>query len=66
MEAARKILFEEIAGVFGAYGIGVDSRHVSLISDSMMYSGDHRCFPTHCVTLYFPAAFACGLWPSIG
>jgi hypothetical protein len=43
VEAARKTLFQEIAGVFGAYGIGVDARHVSLISDSMMYSGDHRC-----------------------
>ena len=25
-----------------AYGIGVDARHISLISDTMMYSGDHR------------------------
>jgi len=46
VEAARKTLFDEIAGIFGAYGIGVDSRHVSLISDSMMYSGDHRCMPS--------------------
>ena len=42
VEAARRALYDEIAGVFGAYGIGVDSRHISLISDSMMFTGDHR------------------------
>ncbi len=42
VEAARRALLEEIGGVFKAYGIGVDNRHLSLISDTMTYAGDHR------------------------
>ena len=35
VEAARKTVVAEVGGVFSAYGIGVDSRHLSLISDHM-------------------------------
>ncbi|KAJ1481895.1 hypothetical protein T484DRAFT_1553808, partial [Baffinella frigidus] len=31
-----------IAGIFKAYGIGVDMRHLSLIADYMTYTGDQR------------------------
>ena len=40
VEAGRRALLEEISGVFRAYGIGVDMRHLSLICDSMMYAGE--------------------------
>ena len=42
VEAARRALLEEISGVFRAYGIGVDMRHVSLICDCMMFAGEYR------------------------
>ena len=32
----------EVSGVFGAYGIGVDARHLSLIADFMMQQGEYR------------------------
>ena len=35
VEAARRTVVAEVGGVFSAYGIGVDSRHLSLISDHM-------------------------------
>ena len=35
VEAARRTVVAEVGGVFGAYGIGVDPRHLSLISDHM-------------------------------
>ena len=35
VEAARRTIVAEVGGVFGAYGIGVDPRHLSLISDHM-------------------------------
>jgi DNA-directed RNA polymerase I subunit RPA1 len=31
-----------VSGVFGVYGIGVDTRHLSLIADFMTFSGDYR------------------------
>jgi DNA-directed RNA polymerase I subunit RPA1 len=42
VEAARACLVKEIRGVFGAYGISVDPRHLTLIADYMTYSGDYR------------------------
>lgn len=42
VEAARQTLVAEVRGVFGVYGIGVDSRHLSLIGDFMMQQGDYR------------------------
>jgi DNA-directed RNA polymerase I subunit RPA1 len=42
IEAARQTLVTEVQNVFGAYGIGVDSRHLSLIGDFMMQQGDYR------------------------
>jgi DNA-directed RNA polymerase I subunit RPA1 len=36
VEAARSAIIQEMAGVFGAYGIGVDRRHLSLIADYMV------------------------------
>lgn len=36
VEAARLTIVQEIQGIFGAYGIAVDSRHVELIADYMV------------------------------
>lgn len=37
VEAARATIVNEIAGVFGVYGIKVDPRHLALIADYMVY-----------------------------
>lgn len=37
IEAARATLIHEIRAVFGAYGIGVDYRHLSIIADWMTF-----------------------------
>lgn len=37
VEAARGALIKEISTVFGAYGITVDRRHLSLIGDNAVY-----------------------------
>lgn len=39
IEAACKVIIKEIQGVFNVYGIQVDPRHLSLISDYMTYNG---------------------------
>ncbi|KAI1280611.1 DNA-directed RNA polymerase I subunit RPA1 [Halotydeus destructor] len=39
IEAAAKALKREIANVFAVYGIHIDARHLSLISDYMTFSG---------------------------
>eukprot|EP00173_Palmaria_palmata_P005336 Plantae.Rhodophyta-Palmaria_palmata.ctg9268.p1 GENE.Plantae.Rhodophyta-Palmaria_palmata.ctg9268~~Plantae.Rhodophyta-Palmaria_palmata.ctg9268.p1 ORF type:complete len:261 (+),score=50.56 Plantae.Rhodophyta-Palmaria_palmata.ctg9268:109-783(+) len=44
IEAARAALMNEITGVFGAYGISVDHRHVGLVADYMTHSGEYRAF----------------------
>lgn len=36
VEAARNVIVNEIASVFGVYGISVDPRHLSLIADYMV------------------------------
>ena len=36
VEAARAAIMQEIASVFGVYGINVDTRHLSLIADYMV------------------------------
>ena len=36
VEAARAAIMQEIASVFGVYGINVDPRHLSLIADYMV------------------------------
>jgi len=41
IEAARGCLIGEIVGVFGAYGIGVDPRHLSLVADYMTFTGKY-------------------------
>ena len=41
IEAARTTLMREIGGVFGAYGISVDLRHLSLVADFMTRSGTY-------------------------
>jgi DNA-directed RNA polymerase I subunit RPA1 len=35
---------KEVQMVFGVYGIAVDRRHLSLISDFMTFNGDYRAF----------------------
>jgi DNA-directed RNA polymerase I subunit RPA1 len=42
VEAARATLLAEVRAVFGAYGIGVDPRHLSLIADAMTHGGAYR------------------------
>jgi len=42
VEAARATILREVSSVFGAYGIGVDPRHLSLIADFMTHLGGYR------------------------
>jgi len=42
VEAARNNIVEQIRSVFGAYGIEVDPRHLSLIADYMTYEGGFK------------------------
>lgn len=42
VEAARATILREVTSVFGAYGIGVDGRHLSLIADFMTHQGGYR------------------------
>jgi len=42
VEAARSNIVEQIRSVFGAYGIEVDSRHLTLIADYMTYEGGYK------------------------
>jgi DNA-directed RNA polymerase I subunit RPA1 len=44
IEACRANIVNEIKAVFDVYGIAVDSRHLSLISDFITYNGDYRAF----------------------
>lgn len=44
VEAARATLLNEVKGVFKAYSIGVDIRHLSLIADYMTHEGSIRPF----------------------
>jgi DNA-directed RNA polymerase I subunit RPA1 len=44
VEAMRANIVKEVQMVFGIYGIAVDSRHLSLISDFMTFNGDYRAF----------------------
>ena len=41
-QAARATILREAKGVFGAYGIGVDPRHLGLIADFMTHAGGYR------------------------
>jgi DNA-directed RNA polymerase I subunit RPA1 len=48
VEAARASIINEIKNVFGAYGIKVDPRHLSLVGDYMTFTGSIRgCNRTH-------------------
>lgn len=42
IEAANRTLIREIVRVFGAYGIEVDHRHLSLLADYMTYEGVYK------------------------
>jgi DNA-directed RNA polymerase I subunit RPA1 len=42
VEAARATIMSEVSSVFGAYGIAVDSRHLTLIADYMTHTGGYR------------------------
>ncbi|TPX70811.1 DNA-directed RNA polymerase [Spizellomyces sp. 'palustris'] len=44
VEAARAAIMQEIASVFGVYGINVDNRHLSLIADYMTFEGGYKPF----------------------
>ena len=48
VEAARATLMREVRAVFGAYGIGVDPRHLGLIADFMTHMVRlRRCCQDH-------------------
>lgn len=40
----------EIGGVFGAYGISVDTRHLALVADFMTRSGAYQARVLGCLT----------------
>jgi DNA-directed RNA polymerase I subunit RPA1 len=42
VEAARTSIVSQITSVFGAYGITVDPRHLSLIADYMTFDGGYK------------------------
>jgi DNA-directed RNA polymerase I subunit RPA1 len=42
IEACRAAIMSEVQSVFGSYGIGVNPRHLSLISDFMTCQGSYR------------------------
>lgn len=42
VEAARSTIVAQISGVFGAYGIEVDPRHLSLIADYATFDGGYK------------------------
>ncbi len=44
IEAANKTIVKEIVGVFKAYGIHINPRHLSLIADYMTFDGTYRPF----------------------
>ena len=46
VEAARATLLREVSSVFGAYGIGVDQRHLGLIADFMTHQVGVRSYST--------------------
>ena len=44
VEAARQTIIREIKNVFGVYGIVIDYRHLSLVSDFMTHNGEYRAY----------------------
>ncbi|KAH8118620.1 beta and beta-prime subunits of DNA dependent RNA-polymerase [Phellopilus nigrolimitatus] len=44
VEMARAVILKEIQGVFGAYSIDVDIRHLELIADYMTFDGGYKPF----------------------
>lgn len=44
VEAMRQAIIKEVSGVFAVYGIGVDTRHLSLIADYMTFEGGYKPF----------------------
>jgi DNA-directed RNA polymerase I subunit RPA1 len=44
VEVARSLLIKEIAGVFQAYNIKVNRRHLDLVADYMSFEGDVKPF----------------------
>lgn len=52
VEAARATLMREVRAVFGAYGIGVDPRHLGLIADFMTHMVAHLALPACCLLHY--------------
>ena len=47
VEAARGALVAQVRAVFGAYGISVDARHLTLIADFMTSGGGYRGCSRH-------------------
>lgn len=44
IEAAGRVIIKEVQNVFGAYGIDVDYRHLSLLADYMTFEGSYKPF----------------------
>ncbi|XP_047337717.1 DNA-directed RNA polymerase I subunit 1-like isoform X2 [Impatiens glandulifera] len=47
VEAARETIIREVNNVFSSYGVEIDPRHISLISDFMTYTGSYRSMSRH-------------------
>lgn len=47
VEAARELIVHEISGVFDAYGINVNIRHLYLVADFMTREGTYKSFSRH-------------------
>lgn len=49
IEACNRVIIKEIQSVFGAYGITVDYRHLSLLADYMTCRGTYDAFNRGCI-----------------
>lgn len=47
VEAARETILREVKHVFQSYGVEIDSRHLSLITDFMTHTGGYRPMSRH-------------------
>ena len=53
VEMARAVILREVRGVFAAYNIDVDIRHLELIADYMVQSSPPTSFHFTCLTITF-------------
>ena len=63
VEAARATLMREVRAVFGAYGIGVDPRHLGLIADFMTHMVSLRSCLVHLRRSHHARGAGIDPWP---